>query len=88
MIYKRRLTQVELPLDSASCLVLQRAAAMQLNHPVPLGSDQQQLDFIGKFGRQLMTVPQIGCVLEMLESFLILGAKRLNDALRQFALSG
>jgi len=88
MVRKSRITQVELPLDSASGLVLQRAAAMELIDPRPLGSDQQQLDLVGKLGRHLMTARPIGAVFEMLESLLILSAKRLNGVRRQVALRG
>ena len=50
MVRKSRITQVELPFDSASGFVLQRAAAMELIDPGPLSSDQQQLDLVGKLG--------------------------------------
>jgi hypothetical protein len=88
MVRKTRIKQVELPFDPPSRLILQHAAAVELINPLPLGGDQQQLDFVVKLGRQLMTVPPVGSVFKMFESLLMLGAKRLNDVLRQFALCG
>ncbi len=59
-----RLTQIELPLDSATRLVLQHAAAKELVNALPFGGDQQKLDLVMTFGELSVAVAPVLDVLE------------------------
>jgi len=88
VVRKIGLTQVELPLESAPRLIPQCPLAIELIDLLPLGCDQQQLDFVGKRYRVLMILCPRRCVLKMTKAVLMLYSKLPNDVIRKPTFHG
>ncbi len=76
------LAQIELPLDPASRLVLQPAAAKELVDPLSLGGDQRKFDLIVNLGKLSVAMVTIASVLDVPEPVAVTGAERVHDVLR------
>jgi hypothetical protein len=88
LIGEMRLTQIELALDPAPCLVLKLTAAKEFVDAPPFGSNQKKLDLITKLRALSMAIMVVISILRVLEPVVVVRPEWLNDVLEEIAFGG
>jgi hypothetical protein len=88
MVSQAGLAQVELPFESAPCLIFQRSAAIELVDPLAFCRDECKLDFVGHRGSALPIVRLPARRCEMTAAVHELSAKLPHNILRQMPYRG
>ena len=83
-----RLAQIEFALDPAASFIGELAGAEKIIGPLPLGSDDQEFDFIVQLGKLFVPVVAVCVMLDVSETGTVLGAQRRDDAIRKGTLCG